>query len=159
MPTVTQNENYTQYIKEYSKEYYDTHAEQKKAARRQYTIDNRERLRTQKKEYSKRIQETNPAQHLLKRIKNSARQRKKQCNLTIEDIIIPTHCPILGIPLVFGTGMATDNSPSVDRIRSNEGYIKGNIIIISHRANTIKNNATVEELYKIAKFYEQLLIT
>jgi hypothetical protein len=39
-----------------------------------------------------------------------------------------------------------DNSYSLDRIDSNKGYVKGNVWVISRRANVIKNNATLEEL-------------
>lgn len=31
-------------------------------------------------------------------------------------------------------------------IDSSKGYIKGNVWVVSKRANTIKNNATLEEL-------------
>ena len=44
----------------------------------------------------------------------------------LSDIIFPTHCPILGIELIKGgTGVQTFNSPSIDRIDPNKGYIKG----------------------------------
>ena len=43
-----------------------------------------------------------------------------------------------------------DFTPSIDRINPSEGYVKGNVIIMSNRANTLKNNATAEELERVA---------
>lgn len=61
-------------------------------------------------------------------------------------------CPLLGIPLVMQPGKGRQpDSPSLDRIDSSRGYTKNNVWIISTRANTIKNDATVEELELIAK--------
>lgn len=77
-------------------------------------------------------------------------------DLTEDDFIVPEYCPVLGIKLEFGLKRYSDNSPSIDRIDPTKGYVKGNVIVISRRANTIKNNATVDELFKIARFYEQL---
>jgi hypothetical protein len=48
------------------------------------------------------------------------------------------------------------NSPSLDKIKPEYGYIKGNVCIISNKANTIKNNVNYEELYKVADWlYEK----
>jgi hypothetical protein len=52
----------------------------------------------------------------------------------------------LGLKLEQGNGKSTASSPSLDRIDSSKGYVKGNVRVISHRANLLKNNATVEEL-------------
>ena len=75
--------------------------------------------------------------------------------LTIADIVIPTHCPILGLPLYPATGSrgGGDHSPSLDRIEPARGYVPGNIIVISNRANRLKSDATIEELRAIASFY------
>jgi hypothetical protein len=49
------------------------------------------------------------------------------------------------------------NSPSLDRINNNLGYVPGNVIVVSDRANRIKNNATIEELEKIVNYYKNKL--
>ena len=83
---------------------------------------------------------------------NRAKKKNIECSLVLEDIIIPDLCPILGIQLKKDNkGHAQDSSPSIDRIDSKKGYIKNNIRIISFRANTIKNNATIEELELVLK--------
>jgi hypothetical protein len=77
-------------------------------------------------------------------------------NIKPSDIIVPKKCPVLGIPLKMNTMTAGDNSATVDRINPNKGYIKGNIVVISHRANKIKSNATSEEIYKTYKWLKKL---
>ena len=65
--------------------------------------------------------------------------------------ITPSHCPIFGIPLQWScfrsdkAGPLPD-SPSLDRIDPSKGYTRDNVWIISHKANTIKSNASHEEL-------------
>lgn len=72
-------------------------------------------------------------------------------DISYKDINIPEHCPLLGIKLNrhLGEGGRTStcwDSPSIDRIIPELGYVKGNVWIVSLKANTIKNNATLEEL-------------
>lgn len=98
---------------------------------------------------------------LLQRIRTKCNKENIPYDLTTEDIVIPEKCPVLGIPLVFGGtrgyhSNATEGSPSVDRIDPNGGYVRGNIVIVSWRANRLKGNAMISELRAIADFYEQL---
>lgn len=68
-----------------------------------------------------------------------------------DDIIIPEKCPILEVPLVFGTKDNYEYTPSIDRIDNNKGYIKGNVMIISKKANSMKNSASQQELQLFCK--------
>lgn len=97
---------------------------------------------------------------LYNHLRSSAKKRNIEFTLTVVDLYnlsFPISCPVLGIPLYFNRGKATDNSISIDRILSDKGYTIDNIIVISQKANRIKNNGTPEELEKIAKFYNELL--
>lgn len=49
-----------------------------------------------------------------------------------------------------GTGGAKMSSPSLDHIEPEKGYVRGNVWVISYRANMIKNNATIDELQLLA---------
>lgn len=65
---------------------------------------------------------------------------------------VPTHCPILGIKLQPGSLKQQDNSPSLDRIDSTKGYVKGNVEVISFRANMVKGSSSIEELETILNY-------
>lgn len=93
---------------------------------------------------------SNPEKTIFNRVKARAKQNNIEFNLTIDDIVIPKKCPVLDIDIIpFDNSV---HSPSVDRLDPNKGYIKGNIKIISKKANAIKQNATSDELYKVYKY-------
>ena len=80
---------------------------------------------------------------MLAACKSRAKKQNLEFNLDEEDIIIPEFCPVLGVKLVNSQGKKSHFSPSVDRINNNLGYIKGNIKVISWRANWLKSNSNV----------------
>ena len=97
----------------------------------------------------------------LKAYYNNAKHRAIRENvpfsLTLQDLIeIATdQCPILHTPFVWGTsglgkGKMRLDSPTLDRILPELGYIKGNVAFLSYRANRIKDNGTMQEHYDIA---------
>lgn len=49
------------------------------------------------------------------------------------------------------------NDPSVDRIIPELGYTKGNVRVISNRANLLKNNASIEEIELVLEDLRRLL--
>ena len=82
--------------------------------------------------------------------KSRAKKKDREFNLELSDITIPERCPILGVLLQYNS----DYAPSIDRIDSSKGYIKGNVRVISKRANVLKNNATIEELKAVLEDLE-----
>lgn len=85
----------------------------------------------------------------LKHIENKCSREGIPFNMTLEDVAIPAVCPVFGTPLALGGGWHSPTGPSVDRIRPELGYVKGNVRIICYRANTLKNNATLDEHRRI----------
>jgi hypothetical protein len=75
--------------------------------------------------------------------------------LEILDIRIPKICPLLGIPIRRNNKVISFNSPSIDRINNDLGYVKDNIWIISHKANAMKSNASLSELQTLVRNLEK----
>lgn len=91
-----------------------------------------------------------------------ARSRAREKGLPFDldpvvDVCLPKFCPVFGVALKVGTGRCGPDSPTLDRIDPAKGYVKGNVIVVSRRANTIKNDATPAELMRVARFYKQLI--
>ena len=68
-------------------------------------------------------------------------------------------CPALGVKMEIAKLYANDinYSPFFDRIDPKNGYTKNNIVIVSNKANRIKSDANVDDIRKVAAFYEKLL--
>lgn len=82
-----------------------------------------------------------------------AEDKKLPFDIDVEYVrsLVVSRCPVFGTHLEWsaqrGNGpIPIESSPSLDRIDPTKGYIKGNVWIISYKANVIKNNATHEEL-------------
>lgn len=103
---------------------------------------------------SERVKSEAPEKRMLRRAQSRAKERGIEFNLELSDIHIPTHCPVLGIELVVhkGSSGGKPNSPALDRIDNNKGYVKDNIMVVSHRANMMKVDASPEELIKFAEW-------
>lgn len=54
-------------------------------------------------------------------------------------------------------GDSRDSAPSIDRIIGEFGYVKGNVSVISHRANKLKSDATLEEMRLILAHMEKYI--
>ncbi len=94
---------------------------------------------------------------LFRDARNRSNKRGNSCTITRKEIqnLATDTCPILGIKLEIGSDN-WQNSPSLDRIDNTKGYEKGNVIMVSHMANSIKNQATPSQIKKVADFYMKL---
>lgn len=107
--------------------------------------------------YNKTYWKKFPKKYKLKRLKAIAKRKGLEFNLTEEDLDIPEVCPILEIPLVQSSLGWSPNNPSVDRKDNSKGYIKGNVGIISFKANSIKSDLSLQQLENLYKYSKNLL--
>jgi hypothetical protein len=158
--------------REYAKAYYEANREKRREAKKAYREANKEKCREatkayyeanrekckayyeanseKRREYYKAYREANREKIREAGLFNGAKQRAKakglEFNINKEDIVIPEVCPVLGLRLVQGSGGHHAGSPTLDRIDPSKGYVKGNVRVISYRANLLKSDATLEEL-------------
>ena len=83
---------------------------------------------------------------MLAGAKARARDKGLPFNLHYDDVVIPNLCPVLKIPLIPSTDGHSDGSPSLDRLVPYLGYVKGNVKVISMKANRIKTDADSVEI-------------
>lgn len=139
---------------EYVIKYYQQNRE-KEIARAQKS--NKKKSRKEINIYKKELNRRHPLNIILQQAKHRAKSKNIPFNISADDIEIPEFCPIFGLELQINEGHAKDNSISLDRIIPSLGYVKGNVVIISYKANTIKNNASIDELEKILNWLKEKL--
>jgi hypothetical protein len=73
-------------------------------------------------------------------------------DITVKDVVVPEFCPVFGIRLKRAEGTRRGESPSLDRFDMAKGYVKGNIRVISWRANRLKSDMTLEDCEKLLEY-------
>lgn len=111
-------------------------------------LKSRRRVQSQAIKYLR----NNPIDRLFFSSQSRSKKSGVDFNISKEDIVVPTHCPYLGVPLtnISGQGRQPSNL-SLDRIDNTKGYVKGNIQVISDLANRMKQDATLDQLVQFAK--------
>lgn len=127
------------------KRYYAKHKKRIIERQKKYYEDNKETIRS----YQAQLRRDKPENTLFRHAKERAARRGILFSITKKDIFVPAACPLLEIPIFVGNNKLCDNSPTIDRIVPNLGYVKNNIRVISYKANRIKNNATFEEFQMV----------
>lgn len=136
--------------------------EKTRARDRKRKRDRRKYNREWKARNSERVTRSNraslsnaPIRYLLRGVKYSAKKNGAPFDLDPSDFEMPTTCPVLGIRIVFPAPPHTAGLPSFDRIIPELGYVKGNVRIISYRANILKRDCTdPAELRAVADYIE-----
>lgn len=148
-----------------AKEHYQQYKDDISKRNKEYREKNKDKLREYEKSESRKEFHSNwvkakrkeePHRFIFYSAKHRAKKDNIPFSITQQDVIsvypADNRCPVLGLLLRSNLKKTQDNSPSLDRIVPERGYVKDNIVVISHRANRIKNNATLEELEKIIVF-------
>lgn len=94
-----------------------------------------------------------PELYLWRNAKYRAKRKGVKFDLDPTDITIPERCPVFGIPLTPHEIKLQDSSPTVDRVRPSLGYVKGNVEVISWKANRLKGECSPEDLQVLARYY------
>ena len=148
-----------------SKEQYWKNPEKYIALSKQWREDNVEKVKDYRVQYyqeHKEQYELNISARKLSSAKQRAIKYNLPFNITEQDIKdvwpIDNKCPALDIEFIIG-GFDTMNydSPSLDRIIPNKGYVKSNIQIVSALANAIMSNATPEQVIKVGQYFKKLI--
>jgi len=113
-------------------------------------------IETNKKRFDPNAISKTTEYKMLARAKSRAKKNNLPFNLELGDIVIPDICPLLGIKIKSTEVRNSPNNPSLDKIIPEKGYIKGNIWIISNRANTLKNDASLQELELLVENLKKL---
>lgn len=89
---------------------------------------------------------------LIRCTRQTASKKGLDHTITVNDLVKVSHCPLTGIEIDWSvhTGRHSRN-PSIDRIDPDQGYIPGNVEVMSSLGNTMKCNATPEQLVAFAK--------
>lgn len=137
---------------EYQRNYRNNHKAELLNKRRDYyaTRMNNIEIREQVNDTQRNRYPRYTAKRLLRNAQIRALKLGLQCTITLDDIQIPEYCPLLNIKLTTGTKEDYTSSPSLDRIDNSLGYTPSNIRVISSLANTMKSNATREQLLTFA---------
>jgi len=152
-----------------SRAYYEANIERERARNRAYKEANKEKLAAQSKAYYeankeryKAYYEANAERYMLIGACKRAKKNNIPFNLTEDYLksIYPSDmiCPVLGCEMSVGLDEngSNDTSPSLDRIIPEKGYVQGNVVVVSMRVNSIKRDATLQELRKVTDFYEKV---
>lgn len=134
-------------ISEQQKRNHHKDLDREKIANKLWRLKNKSRKNSLDKEYRKDTH----THWLHYNAKRRAKSKGIEFNIEESDITIPEFCPVLKVKLESGTR----HPPSLDRIDNSKGYIKGNVWVISRKANTMKNDATAEELKEFANWINQ----
>lgn len=123
----------------------------KRAANKRWYKKNKERTIARSKRWAKE----NRLSRLVVAAKSRAKNQGLPFNPKVSDLILPKFCPALGIRLMWSHSYRSGSNPSIDRIIPSLGYIKGNVQIISWRANRIKSDSTPTEIKKVSDYMQR----
>lgn len=146
--SLTYNQAYYQANKQKWIDWANSNRDKKNEAQRRYLQKNAAEITIKKNIWTSE----NWDYKLWSQAQNRARRDNIGFKIDRSDIVIPEYCSYLGCELtkIWGNGIVWTNA-SLDRIDNTKGYLKDNIRVISWLANSMKRDATAEQLVAFAK--------
>lgn len=148
--------------RQYAKKARMLYPDRQKRSDAKYKLDHPEKIkevqkawRDKNKDYLYNRANNYTAYYLWENAKKRAKQYNRDFTIEISDVIVPEYCPVLGIKLQINRGIRKSGSPSLDRIDNKKGYVKGNVRVISMRANWLKRDGSLEEFEKIVTYMKR----
>ena len=137
------------------KAWYEGNRDKVLAEKKEYWVENHEHIKARKQRHDR----SNPRAAATDLVCGRAKMKGRAVDREyLESLPCPTHCPILGTPIDFRRGEGNRdrrNTASFDRKDSARGYVSGNVEIISAKANTMKQDANIEELQAFARWVQK----
>lgn len=158
------------YDREYRRGYREKNREKFRAASRDHQRRRRAALKEaglpdpykpspeKAREYQLKWEKNNPKRAVLGKARSGAKARGIEFTITVNDLVWPTHCPVLGIELCYERDKKTkhyENYPSLDRRDNNLGYVPGNVFVISWLANRMKWHSSVDQLEALVRYMKE----
>jgi hypothetical protein len=143
-----------------NKEYRDTY-------NMAYFAENQPRLSQKARERRKTFFAEDPKAAWLHYITGTAvgraRKNKLPYDRDLSKLALPDICPVLGTALNYSRNYKREtsligpqpDSPSLDRIVPEHGYVFTNLRVISWRANFLKRDATIDEIKRVLAYMEE----
>lgn len=144
------------YRQSYHKKYYKKNRQKLLNKARKHYQENGEEIQKYLKKFVRRTDDLSIKKQMIRAARSRAKRQGVPFNLSLDDFIIPKYCPVLGIKIKRAKGRFNRNSPSLDKFIPAKGYIKTNIKVISHRANMLKWDASVEEIEALARYMRRI---
>ena len=116
-----------------------------------------------RKAQQRRSKERNPqrtwAGYATRDARNRAKKKEVPFDITVKDImnLLTPRCPVYGTEFQWiGNRKMLPTSATLDRIDPAKGYVKGNLVVISSKANNIKSAYKSADLYKVADWLYEI---
>ena len=96
----------------------------------------------------------------LARLKATCEQDGTPFDITADDVLKltqPSKCPLTDIVLQRSQGHWSANTPTLLMLMPDDGYVKGNIIIASNLAATIRHTLTDNQMRALCKRLPQMV--
>lgn len=132
------------------KKWRDNNKPRMKAYTDKWRGENMDLVRQTRKEYKKRLKETQPVDFIFEKSKSNARNHKHEHTITKTTVALlllrqSERCYYSGLKFSYSATKNNPLYPSLDRIDSSKGYIEGNVVLVAWFMNRAKSDCTRDE--------------